>query len=215
MKYFLIISLFLFSLAWTNEVTTSDNINKDIAIVDVKSSGVPIAKDGFSRRQMLKKENSDSLSRKDLRNQLESTSNFRVIQSFSMGMTASLYGSASYGLYLSSIYYDFSPSTSIFLDIGVYKLIHSNFNSPDPIMFDRINEPEIVIPAFGIEFRPTENLTVSIQVINRDDAMKAYGVNSRFWRVFDGTARFLFDDDFDRLYRYDSPRARRSDFYRY
>ena len=118
--------------------------------VDFKNQSRP-----FSRESLM--ENS-SLS-------LTNPSRFSMQQSYSTTMSYSGAGSLSYGLYLNRLSYQLASPLSLSMDVGFMTPFHgSGYYSG----FAESGQPagQFVIPRVGLDYRPTENTHLSLQLMN-------------------------------------------------
>jgi hypothetical protein len=104
---------------------------------------------------------------------------FSMRQSYSVGFSSSSYGSQSAGLYLNTISYRLADPLTLTADIGFHTPFHSTigpnaggFGSPGL-------GSSFVLPHVGLEYRPSENSTLSLHFFNGPDAVKAYGHSLR------------------------------------
>jgi len=151
-------------------------------------SGIPIVTDNFSR---------DDLIRSDYNKRYatnEASDKFDVFQTFTVGFSSGSYGSHSSGVYLSTLSYRFDIPLTLSLDIGAYNLFYSSVLSSSWMSPYDVNQPEFLLPRVGLEFKPNDSFSISLQLINRRDAYRAYGYNSRFWRGYYPTKRSMYDE---------------------
>ncbi len=138
-------------------------------------------------------ERSRGISREDMtRNpqssfQLLDPKQFSMEQSYSMTYTSSSQGSQSSGLYLNTLSYTFGFPLTFSVDIGAYNLFYSEMKT-ELLIGDRTNDPKFIIPRVGLEYRPNDNLLLSLQLFRGPDAMRAYS-NQRFFSSY-GTTMF-------------------------
>jgi hypothetical protein len=101
-------------------------------------------------------------------------SRFQMQQTYSMAFTSSSFGSQSAGLYLNTMSYQIATPLRVYADVGVYNMFSqsgpiSQYNTGTP------GQPELILPRVGIEYRPTDNVTIMLEVMQGNDAQKAYG----------------------------------------
>lgn len=107
--------------------------------------------------------------------------NFSMQQSYTMSYWASSNGSSSsQGLYLNHLSLHLSSHLNLFVDLGYHTPFHSEFQAQDPRLnayrdSDGNQTSSMVIPRFGLEYQPSDNVHMSLQFINGTDAYKAYG----------------------------------------
>lgn len=132
------------------------------------SHAYPALNAGFDRNKLV---NSNSF--------LMDPNRFNMDQSYSMSYWATSNGSSSsQGLYLNHMTYALSSHLHMFVDMGYHTPFHSQFQAQDPrsSAFQEQNS-SLVIPRFGLEYQPSENVFMSLQFINGNDAMRAYGAD--------------------------------------
>ena len=104
---------------------------------------------------------------------LTNPNRFSMHQSYSVTAMSSNAGSASSGLYLNTIGYQISDPLLLFVDVGFHTPIHStvqNMNGGSGAAAS-----SVVLPRMGLEYKPTDRLTVNFELVNGPDAWKAYG----------------------------------------
>lgn len=119
------------------------------------------------------------------RNQLVNTNNFlmdpnffNMQQSYSMSYWSSSNGSSSsQGLYLNHMTMNLAQNLVAFVDVGYHTPFHSNFQTQDPRLnaYGNNQNSSLIFPRFGLEYQPSENVYMSVQFVNGQDAMRAYG----------------------------------------
>lgn len=97
---------------------------------------------------------------------------FSMAQSYSLTALSGPGGSASSGLYLNTLSYRLTPLLTASVDVGFHTPIHSTVPG--------IDEPgagagSMVLPRMGLEYRPSDRLSINFELINAPDAWKAYG----------------------------------------
>jgi hypothetical protein len=134
----------------------------------------PVRQPGFSKSQILK----DGFSQ-------VSIPGFSMQQSYSMQFTGSSLGSHSSGVYLNTLSFQFSIPLTLSIDIGLYNLLYASSGSPFSIASKNMKptdtKPEFLLPRISLDYRPSENLTFSLQLMNGLDAYKAYGDMGSFY----------------------------------
>lgn len=136
---------------------------------------VPIRQNGFSKNQMLRKSPSDLV-----------IPGLSMQQSYSVSFMGSSFGSQSSGLYLNTLSYRFSIPLTLSVDIGLYNLLYSNMGQDvgtpsNHTALPKDTRPEILFPRISLDYKPTEKLSFSLQILNGPDAQKAYGSTGGFY----------------------------------
>lgn len=135
------------------------------------SAAGPVGSGDFDARQLLRgpvigDESGPSLS-------LNGTGRFSMRQSYSLSAMSGGGGSASSGLYLNTLSYQFSPLLTASVDVGFHTPLHSSL--PGASQGAGAGAGSIVVPRLGLEYRPTDRLSFNLEVVNGPDAWKAYG----------------------------------------
>jgi len=107
---------------------------------------------------------------------LLSPTRFSMSQSYTTSMAFSGAGSYSSGVYMNTLAYQIADPLVFSIDLGVHSPFYSSglYNSPvDPNNME--NNTSFVMPRMGLEYRPTDNTTLSLHYINGRDAYKTYG----------------------------------------
>jgi hypothetical protein len=122
--------------------------------------------------------------------QLLSPARFSMRQSYSMGFGMGGGSSYSSGLYLNTLSYQLASPLTLSVDVGFHTPFYSSFSQgPSQNLLSGGMRPSVVLPRIGLDYKPTENTSISLQLINGPDAYKAYGSPyglgaSPFWRGF-------------------------------
>ena len=101
---------------------------------------------------------------------------FSMRQSYSVGFASGSFGSSSAGLYLNTLSYRLADPLTLSADVGFHTPLYSSSGS-----FSRggFQDPRLgsslVLPRIGLEYKPTEHTSMSLQLFNGRDAYKAYG----------------------------------------
>jgi hypothetical protein len=96
---------------------------------------------------------------------------FSMQQSYSLTAMSGSAGSVSSGLYLNTLNYQFSPTLTASADVGFFTPIHSSM----PGVLQGGAAGSVVFPRMGLEYRPSDRLTMHLELFNGQDAWKAYG----------------------------------------
>lgn len=109
-------------------------------------------------------------------------SRFSMQQSYSVNFASGSLGSSSAGLYLNTLSYKLADPLTLSADVGFYSPLYSS--TPGSFGSRGIQDPSrgssIVLPHVGLEYRPTQNTTISLHLFNGQDAVKAYGYSDPF-----------------------------------
>lgn len=101
---------------------------------------------------------------------------FSMRQSYSMNFASGSFGSQSAGLYLNTLSYKLADPLTLSADVGFYSPLYSSTGSFSKAGFqDPSMNSSLVLPRIGLEYKPSKNTTLSLQLLNGPDAYKAYG----------------------------------------
>ncbi len=139
--------------------------------------------DGFDRSTLMNPEyRGSSVSGFSLLN----PNRFSMRQSYSVGFSSSSIGSQSSGLYLNTISYRLADPLVLSADVGFHMPFYSSLGGPTSGFQNPGLGGALVLPHVGLEYRPSENSSISIHFINGPDAAKAYGYpGNLFWHPWD------------------------------
>lgn len=106
---------------------------------------------------------------------------FSMRQSYSMNFASGSFGSTSAGLYLNTVSYRLADPLTLSADVGFHTPLYSSgafarggLSGKSGIQDPRLGS-SLVLPRVGLEYRPSKNTTLSLQLLNGPDAYKAYG----------------------------------------
>lgn len=139
---------------------------------------MPTRQDPFNRNSLLK---GSSL-------QLANPKGFSMQQSYTVQFSGGSFGSVSSGLYLNTLSYEFGIPLTLSVDIGMYNMFHASFQNSVLSQYNQNfqdTKPELVIPRISLDYKPSEKVSLSLQILNTQDAVKAYGADAvwgSFWR---------------------------------
>ncbi len=111
---------------------------------------------------------------------LEQPGRFSMHQSYSLTAVSGAAGSASSGLYLNTLNYQVTPLMTAFVDVGFHTPLHSSL----PGMEQAGGLGSLVLPRMGLEYRPSDRLTLNFELVNGPDAWKAWGGSPYGWSPF-------------------------------
>lgn len=98
---------------------------------------------------------------------------FSMAQSYSLTAMSGSGGSASSGLYLNTLSYRLTPLLTASVDVGFHTPIHSSIPGIDPAA--GAGAGSVVLPRMGLEYRPSDRMSIHFELVNAPDAWKAYG----------------------------------------
>ena len=100
----------------------------------------------------------------------------KVAYSYSVSFLSTPVGSISQNSFLAHLAYEFMPNLHLYADLGLWMPFHSTFNEGVFNKEDmRLGQPQFVLPAMALEYKPTENSYLRLVLVNEKDALRAYG----------------------------------------
>jgi hypothetical protein len=110
---------------------------------------------------------------------------FSMRQSYSMSFSSGSIGSQSAGLYLNTLSYKLAEPLTLSADVGFYTPFYSSVPGMRTSGFrDASQGSSIVFPHVGLEYKPSENTSISLHLFNGSDAAKAYGYDGFLYPWF-------------------------------
>jgi hypothetical protein len=107
---------------------------------------------------------------------LANPNRFSMRQSYSVSVASGSFGSQSAGLYLNTLSYKLADPLTLSADVGFYSPLYSSTGSFSRSGFqDPSMGSSLVLLRVGLEYKPSKNTTLSLQLVNGPDAYKAYG----------------------------------------
>jgi len=151
------------------------------SIGETAPSSLVLQKEDFQRESLLTpyRQNTGSSF------QLLNPNRFSMNQSVSMSFGSGGDGSYSSGLYLNTISYRLADPLTLSMDIGFHAPFYSSMQGlPSGNLWDGTTSSSLVLPRIGLNYQPTDNTLISLQLVNGADAVKAYGypTGNPFWR---------------------------------
>ncbi len=109
---------------------------------------------------------------------------FSMQQSYSLSFASGGAGSMSSGLYLNTLNYRLSNPLTFSVDLGFYTPISSTIpGMRQNTLMSQGTGSSFVLPRMGLEYRPSDNFSMNLELYNGPDAWKAYGspYSQPFW----------------------------------
>ena len=100
---------------------------------------------------------------------------FSMRQSYSVSFSSSTFGSQSAGLYLNTVSYKLADPLTLSADVGFYTPLYSGSQGLRSGSFQNPGSSSLIFPRVGLEYKPSEHSSISLQFFNGGDAWKAYG----------------------------------------
>lgn len=126
-----------------------------LLVFSVVSTGAQMA-DRAELRE-IKSENSVSFQPANSAFSLIDLSRIRWSHSYNMSYYSGSFGSGSYGLYTGSLIYEFSPSLSMYLDVGIGQNLGALVSS------DQSSSAQ-VFPGIAFDYHPSRNFRLSVSI---------------------------------------------------
>ena len=114
-----------------------------------------------------------------------------VAYTYSVSFIGGSFGTFAQQSYLAHLAYEFSPELHLYADLGLWMPLYANFRTGTPIAKEDVQQGNVqfVMPGVELEYKPTNNTTFRLMLINENDAAKAYGP----WRYHYGRSRVWSD----------------------
>ena len=101
---------------------------------------------------------------------------FSMQQSYSLSYASGGAGSMSSGLYLNTLNYKLSNPLTLSVDLGFYTPISSTIpGARQNTLMSQGTGSSFVLPRVGLEYRPNDRFVMNLDLVNMQDAYKAYG----------------------------------------
>ena len=131
-------------------------------------SGVPLRTPEFSKSTLL----SSPL-------RIFDPAKFNMQQSYTLSYTGNSQGTHSSGVYINHLSYQIFQPLKLYVDIGMANMFHNSMHANQSNDMNN-NQPNFIIPRFGLNYQATKNLFLSIQYTNVKDAWQAGNYYSPF-----------------------------------
>lgn len=141
------------------------------------TSGIPWNNEYFDPNRLLRHETFDPA--------------LSVAYTYSVSFIGGSFGTFAQQSYLAHLAYEFSPELHLYADLGLWMPLYANFRTGTPIAKEDVQQGNVqfVMPGVELEYKPTNNTTFRLMLINENDAAKAYGP----WRYHYGRCRVWSD----------------------
>ncbi|MBR2469477.1 MAG: hypothetical protein IKB43_04895 [Fibrobacter sp.] len=141
------------------------------------ASGIPWNNEYFDPNRLLRHETFDPA--------------LSVAYTYSVSFIGGSFGTFAQQSYLAHLAYEFSPELHLYADLGLWMPLYANFRTGTPIAKEDVQQGNVqfVMPGVELEYKPTNNTTFRLMLINENDAAKAYGP----WRYHYGRCRVWSD----------------------
>lgn len=152
--------------------TLAKNAPKD-TIVDtvyiVPDDGIPWNREHFDPERLVRHETFDPA--------------LKVAYTYSVSFMGGTFGTFAHQSYMAHLAYEFSPELHLYANVGLWMPLYSNFRFGTPIAKEDVRQGnvDVVIPDVTLEYKPNNNMTFRLMLVNENDAFKAYGPYRHFY----------------------------------
>lgn len=100
-----------------------------------------------------------------------------VAYTYSVSFIGGTYGSFAQQSYVAHMAYEFSPEWHLYADLGLWMPLYSNLSGDLPLAKEDIRQGRVdfILPDVTLEYKPSDNVSMRLMIVNEQDAMKAYG----------------------------------------
>ena len=146
--------------------TLAKNAPKD-TIVDtiyvVPDDGIPWNREHFDPERLVRHETFDPA--------------LKVAYTYSVSFMGGTFGSFAQQSYMAHLAYEFTPELHLYANVGLWMPLYSNFRFGTPIAKEDVRQGnvDVVLPDIALEYKPNDNMSFRIMIVNERDAFKAYG----------------------------------------
>ena len=129
----------------------------------VMDDGIPWNREHFDPERLIRHETFDPA--------------LKVAYSYSVSFMGGTFGSFAQQSYMAHLAYEFSPELHLYVNLGLWMPLYSNFRFGIPIAKEDVRQGnvDVILPDVSLEYKPNENMTFRVMFINESDAFKAYG----------------------------------------
>jgi len=175
-----ILSAILTSQLVLSAASATDEVPRDTIVDTVfveespqpnpKTSGIPWNRDRFDPETLNRQATFDPA--------------LRVAYSYSVSFMGGTHGSFAQQSFMAHLAYEFSPELHLYADLGLWMPLYNNLKFGTPIAKEDLRQGNVdfILPDLMLEYKPSENTSLRLMIVNENDAMKAYGPR----RYYDG-----------------------------
>jgi hypothetical protein len=104
---------------------------------------------------------------------------FSMRQSYSASFSSGSFGSQSAGVYMNTLSYQLAAPLTLSADVGFYTPFYSSIpGMKSSGIRDASQGSSLIFPHVGLEYKPSQNTSISLHLFNGTDAVKAYGYDA-------------------------------------
>lgn len=138
----------------------SASVKNDTVYV-ITESGIPWNRENFDSDILIRHETFDPA--------------LMVAYSYSVSFVGGSFGSFAEQSYMAHFAYEFSPEWHLYANVGLWMPLYSNMHSIAKEDAMRGNV-KVIVPDITLEYKPNENMSFKVMLVNENDAFKAYGL---------------------------------------
>lgn len=143
------------------ESVKQDTIYKVVYVSE--TDGIPWNRESFDEKKLLRHDTFDPA--------------LSVGYTYSVSFIHGPLGSLSQTSYLAHLAYEFSPELHLYADMGLWMPLYVNFNAPNGFAREDMRQGNVqfVLPDIGLEYKPSDNTSVRLMLVNERDAFRTFG----------------------------------------
>jgi len=143
--------------------TIVDTVYIEESHVPKRASGIPWNRDSFDPEKLIRHATFDPA--------------LKVGYSYSVSFFGGTYGSFAQQNLMAHVAYEFTPDLHLYADLGLWMPLYNNIRFGVPINREDVRQGKVdfILPDVMLEYKPSENTSLRLLIVNESDAMKAYG----------------------------------------
>ena len=151
----------------TASVATKDTIVDTVYVIP--DDGIPRNREHFDPDRLVRHETFDPA--------------LKVAYTYSVSFMGGSFGTFAHQSYMAHLAYEFSPELHLYANVGLWMPLYSNFRFGTPIAKEDVRQGnvDVILPDISLEYRPNDNMTFRLMLVNENDAFKAYGPYRHFY----------------------------------
>ncbi len=136
---------------------------KEDTVYVVVDEGIPWNREHFDPERLIRKETADPA--------------LSVAYTYSVNFTGGSFGTFAHQSLMAHLAYEFTPNLHLYANMGIWMPLYSHYKFGTPIAKEDVRQGnvQVVIPDVTLEYRPTDNTSLRLMIVNERDACKAYG----------------------------------------
>ena len=171
MRLVLFLMLSLATVVLAEPPAKSDSAAATAAVPDTitdtvyiyKTSGIPWNNEYFDPNRLLRHETFDPA--------------LSVAYTYSVSFMGGSFGTFAQQSYRAHLAYEFTPELRLYADLGLWMPLYAHWSGPQHFAREDVQQGNVqfVMPGVELEYKPTNNTTLRLMLVNENDAAKAYG----------------------------------------